>query len=226
MKVQSPQKPPVSEQTLARLPGYLLILRRLLQEGNREASAAQVARELLVSPVLVRKDLAAVSRVGGKPKTGFDLAQLIGDIEHYLGADTRREVILVGAGSLGCALMSFSGFRDLGFRIVAAFDSDPALTGLTLWDVPILSMEQLPAFCRGLEIRLAILTVPARAAPSAAGLLIASGIRAIWNFAPVHLDKPADVLIKNENLAASLALLAGRLGHHIPAGRPEKEGKA
>jgi redox-sensing transcriptional repressor len=131
-------------------------------------------------------------------------------IEGYLGYNNRKDALLVGAGQLGRALLLYKGFEDHGMRIVVAFDTDNSIVGTTIGGKQILPVEKLPSLRKRLGIYIGIITVPGAAAQEVCETMVKSGISAIWNFAPVHLKVPAGVLVQNENLAASLALLSRR----------------
>ena len=116
---------------------------------------------------------------------------------------------------LGRALLGYSGFAEYGLNIVAAFDANDALMGTTKSGKPVMDLSRLPEICRRYKIQIGIITVPAEQAQSVCDLLIANGIRAIWNFAPTHLTVPDNILVQNENMAASLALLCKHLNEHM-----------
>ncbi len=201
---------PISQQTLQRLPVYLGYLKSLMPDLPVNISAGSIAQALGYGEVQVRKDLAAVS-TGGRPKLGFVTADLMADIKRYLGCDNIDSAILVGAGKLGKALLSYKGFMEYGLDIVAAFDADPKVAGKSVNGKPILPPDRLHDFCSIGSIRIGIIAVPADRAQRVCDQLIAAGILAVWNFAPVHLKVSEPVLVQNENLAASLAILSKHL---------------
>ncbi len=196
----------LSKAVLKRLPGYLAYLKSLPEDGNVYISATSIATALNMGEVQVRKDLAVVSKAG-KPKVGFPRAELMENISRYLCYDNTTDAVLVGAGKLGQALLGYSGFEAYGLNILAAFDTAPVSGG----EKPILPMEKLEAYCREHNVHMGIITVPADYAQQVCDLLISCGIKAIWNFAPVHLDVPANTLVQNENMATSLAVLSMHL---------------
>ena len=193
----------ISKSVLKRLPAYLAYLKRLPADDEAYISATALASALDMGEVQVRKDLAMVSD-GGRPKVGYHRQSLIADMEEFLGYNNANNAVLVGAGKLGRALLGYGGFAEYGLNIVAAFDSDP-----------ILAMEQLPGVCRDKQILIGIITVPAAQAQSVCDQLIAHGIKAIWSFAPVHLDVPEGILVQYENMATSLAVLSKHLSTQI-----------
>ena len=199
----------VSKSVLKRLPVYLSYLRSLPENGTPYISATALANALGMGEVQVRKDLALVSD-GGRPKIGYFRESLIEDISQFLGYDNTTDAILVGAGKLGQALLGYGGFEAYGLNILAAFDVNPPLTE-TQDRKPILQMEELEAFCRTNQILMGIITVPAQYAQQVCNQMIACGIKAIWNFAPIHLDVPDNILVQHENMATSLAVLSMHL---------------
>ena len=205
----------ISRQALQRMPYYLQTLRAARDAGAEIISAPTVAAQLGLNEVQVRKDFASVSNTAGKPKTGFQTNELIAAIESCLGYDNSNDAVLVGAGSLGRALLSYRGFEEYGLSIVAAFDVDPNLTGGEISGKQVLPMDKLAGICRNMNIHIGIITVPASQAQSVCDSLVESGVLAIWNFAPVHLNTPEGILVQNENMAASLAVLSKHLSEQI-----------
>lgn len=208
----------ISKQSLQRLPYYLRYLHALRKNGTKNVSAPAIAAALRLHEVQVRKDLELVSTTGGKPRTGFTVDELIVDIERFLGYDNVDQAILVGAGKLGQALVAYRGFDDYGLQIIAAFDNDEAIVGRDIGDKPIFPISKMAGLCPRLGVRIGILTVPADHAQQVCDEMIAAGILAIWNFTPVHLQVPENILVQNENMAASLALLRKHLSQKIASG--------
>ena len=207
------EKKEISKSVLKRLPIYLSYLKSLPQGSAEYISATTLANALGMGEVLVRKDLAMVSD-GGRPKIGYHRESLMEDISQFLGYDNTTDAILVGAGKLGQALLGYGGFEEYGLNIVAGFDLAPK-ADKTEEGKPILPMEQLESFCYANKILMAIITVPADQAQQVCDKLIACGIKAVWTFAPVHLDVPEHILVQNENMATSLALLSMHLQAQI-----------
>ena len=208
------EKRSVSTQTLQRLPLYLNYLRSLPKGKSENISATAIADALRLGDVQVRKDLALVSS-GGRPKVGYVTRELTSDIETFLGYHDVETAVLVGAGDLGHSLLSYDGFSGYGLEIAAAFDRDPALVGTTIAGKRVLSMEKLVDLCCRMQIHMGIIAVPGGEAQAVCDTLVSSGVLAIWNFSPVRLDVPEDVLVRNEDLAGSLAVLAKRLAERI-----------
>ena len=206
----------VSLQTLRRLPVYLHYL-RTVQDQCVNISATAIADKLGLNDVQVRKDLAMVSD-GGRPKIGYLRESLIEDISQFLGYDNTTDAILVGAGKLGQALLGYGGFEAYGLNILAAFDAKP-FASKTHEGKPVYAIEQLESFCRTHKVLMGIITVPGPQAQQVCDQLISCGIKAIWNFAPTHLEVPSNILVQHENMATSLAVLS----MHLQAQMKEKK---
>ena len=203
----------ISKAVLKRLPGYLAYLKNIPDSASPYISATALAAALNMGEVQVRKDLAAVSN-GGRPKIGYLRESLIEDISQFLGYDNTTDAILVGAGKLGQALLGYSGFEAYGLNILGAFDADPPVKK-NQGGRPVYPMERLESFCDAHMVLMGIITVPAQCAQQVCDRLIQCGIKAIWNFAPVHLDVPDNILVQNENMATSLAVLSMHLQAQI-----------
>ena len=197
----------IPKATLGRLPQYLAYLRSL-PEMRHTISATAIAKALALGDVQVRKDLAAVSGAG-KPKIGYETDQLITDIESHLGCERLTNAVLVGAGKLGRALLDYDGFEDFGVKIIAGFDCNE--TTLKKGAKEILPIRDISACCRKHDVKIGIITVGGGSAQDVCDKLVESGVEAIWNFAPVALKVPNGILLKQENLALSLAYLNNQI---------------
>ena len=212
-------KKQISKSVLRRLPTYLSYLKSIQNAESPYISATALANALGMGEVQVRKDLAMVSD-GGRPKIGYPRDLLIEDIEQFLGYDNTTDAIIVGAGKLGQALMCYKGFDEYGLNILAGFDKSPDVD-FTDNGKPIFAMDQLESFCRTHKILMAIITTPETSAQQVCDELIQCGIKAIWSFAPGHLEVPEGVMVHNENMATSLAILSV----HLQAQMREKKEK-
>ena len=197
----------IPKATLGRLPQYLEYLRSL-PENRRTISATAIAKALSLGEVQVRKDLAAVCSAG-KPKIGYETDKLITDIESHLGYERLTNAVLIGAGKLGRALLDYDGFEDFGVKIIAGFDCNE--TALKKGAKDILPIRYIGDYCREHGVKLGIITVGQGSAQEVCDKLVESGIVAIWNFAPVTLRVPKGILLKQENLALSLAYLNNQI---------------
>ena len=200
-----------SKSTLKRLPFYLDLLKQKRELGIKNISSAQVAKELGLHDVQVRKDLATASKLGGKPKIGYEIEELIHDIEEYLGCHNINKAVLVGVGSLGKALLGYKGFKDYGLEIIGAFDTYSGIIGNEIKGILVHSMDRLKSFIEENNVHIGIITVPAQYAEEVCDALVNGGVQAIWNFAPTILKEREGVIIQTENMASSLAVLSRHL---------------
>ncbi len=201
----------ISNATIARMPLYLRFLQEENSKGEKYISSTVLAQNISVSSVLVRKDLELVSSQPGRPRLGFAISRLIVDIEKFLGYDNLSDAVVVGAGGLGRAFLGYEGFKSNGLNVLAAFDVDEKIVGRSVSGKRILHLRDLGAFIRERNVKIGIITVPKQAAQEVLNLLVDAGVKAVWNFAPAPLRAPQDIVLKTEDLAASLAMLAGQL---------------
>ena len=201
----------ISKATLARMPLYLHFLQEENSKGAKSISSSVIAQNISVSSVLVRKDLAIVSSQQGRPRLGFAVGRLIVDIEKFLGYNNITDAVLVGAGGLGRAFLGYEGFKSNGLNVVAGFDVNEKLIGTEVAGKRIYALDELGEFVKKHDIRIGIITVPKHAAQEVLNRLVGAGVKAVWNFAPAPLRAPKDIVLKTEDLAASLAMLAGQL---------------
>lgn len=213
----------VSKPTLRRLPIYLNYLRTQAAAGTKTISATAVAAALGLNEVQVRKDLSAASKSGGRPKTGYSIARLMADLEEFLGYHSTKEAILVGVGQLGGALLSFRGFEACGMRIAAAFDNDPNKIGTEISGIRIYNVNDLPNICKLIHVHIGIITTGPEHAQQVCNIMMEGGIRAIWNFSTAHLDTPDQMIVHNENLAVSLAMISHDLEQQIQQEQGKEE---
>ena len=203
------QKASVPKATLGRLPQYLQYLRELSPEKTPTISATSIAKNLSLGEVQVRKDLNAVSGAG-RPKVGYETAELIRHLEQVLGSSECASAVLVGAGKLGRALLEYDSFEAFGVKIAAAFDCNEQSIRLSN-QKEILPMNCFEEYCKTHHTQIGIITTGPGSAQEVCDRMVSSGIAAIWNFAPCKLELPKNIRLKQENLALSLAYLNNQL---------------
>ena len=196
--------------TVRRLPRYHALLESMLADGRSVVSCSHIARELSLSPIQVRKDMAAVGVVG-RPRLGFPLAPLVAGIARVLNWDDVRSAVLIGVGHLGRALAGCDAWRAHGLELLAAFDIDPDLIGHRVEGLEVFALDRLADLVPRLGARIAVLCVPEAVAQETAAAAVAAGILALWNFTPVTLHVSDRVVVEDVRLFASLALLTNRL---------------
>jgi redox-sensing transcriptional repressor len=198
----------LTRETMRRLPVYHQALMRQKRRGAACISVASLAEELDLDEAQVRRDLAqALCR---DAKGILDVDALLRAIGQVLGYTNLKDAVLVGVGDMGRALLSNRYFNTYGVNIAAAFDIVAPLEGEVLGK-PVFPLDELTRIAKRLSILIGIIAVPEDAAQAVCDLMVQAGVRAIWNFAPVQLKTPRTVLVQNENLAASLGLLARNL---------------
>jgi len=205
----------IPEPTLRRLPVYHSLLKRMAEQNQVQVSATQIAEELNLIPIQIRKDLAFTGIVG-KPKIGYEVPELLSKIEDVLGWHNTTDAILAGVGNMGSALLGYSGFEACGLRIVTAFDTDPRKINSIICGHKVLNLDRMQNLVRRMNIHIGILTVPDTVAQTVAEMMVDAGIKAIWNFAPHKLQVPKHIIVQHENLAASLAVLSKQLSQAKP----------
>ncbi|MBN2627845.1 MAG: redox-sensing transcriptional repressor Rex [Spirochaetales bacterium] len=192
------------------MPNYLRITRDFLEEGRDWISTTDFSEILDLKPIQVRKDLA-FSGLAGKPRLGFEVPLLIKAITDLLGWNNSTDAILVGAGALGSAILGFRGFAEHGLNIVAAFDANPALVGTEIHGKTVFALDKLANLVSRMGITMGIITVPESVGQETAERLVDAGIKGIWNFSPVKLRVPDDVIVQREDLSSGLAVLSVKL---------------
>lgn len=197
----------IAKSVLNRLPLYLeyLIDLKEIEGYTGYVSATKIATDLELGEVQVRKDLAFVCK-SGKPKLGYNLDALTERIKEYLGCNEPKKAIIVGLGKLGSALFGYEGFEKYGIYIVEGFD----LENKEYEHIPIkkFNKENLKEFLKNESIDIGIICVPKNVAQEVCDILVEMNISAIWNFAPIRLKVPKNVLVQNENLAYSLSVIS------------------
>ena len=197
----------IPRKAVYRLSVYLRCLQRLRTNGIRTVSSEALASAAGVKSTQLRKDLTYFGQFGTRG-LGYDVDQLAQMISDVLGTNSLQPVVLVGVGNMGSALLSYRGFEQEGFEIVAAFDADSDAKKNKKSSKLIYPMEKLPEYVREMHVRMAILTVPTTAAQEVANTLVNAGISGILNFAPIVLQVPEEVVVNNVNLAIELENLS------------------
>ncbi len=186
-----------------RLPIYARTLSYLLAEGARSVSSQELGERINVTAAQIRKDLSWFGEFG-KQGIGYDVEKLLGHINRILGLSQDWPVVLVGLGYLGQAIARYEGFREKGLHIVAIFDADPAKIGSVLNGLAVRSDAEMPEVVRQTGAKLAIVAVPANRAQEVVDRLVAAGVRAILNYAPIIVQVPQGVWVRHIDPVALL----------------------
>ena len=201
----------IPEATIIRLSVYSRHLTDVDRKGIITTSSGDIADGVGVSPAQVRKDLAYFGEFGTRG-VGYNVKDLRQHILRILGLGVDWNVSLVGAGNLGLALCSYKGFRERGFIITSIFDSDPNKVGTMIGNVKVLPIEQLEEVAKLNQTQIGIIAVPSAFAQDIADKLISAGVEAILNFAPVVLNVPPQIELRNVDLAVNLEVLTFNVG--------------
>lgn len=181
--------PDIPDIVIGRLPVYLRALTHMSQEGKRTTSSSELGRKLGISSAQIRKDLSHFGEFG-KQGTGYHIQHLITELRRILKLDRIWPVAVIGAGFLGHALASYNGFQERGFKITWVFDNNPDSIGKVINNIQIQSMRELEPTIKRENAKIALLAVPAIHAQTVADRLVAAGIQAILNYAPINLEVP------------------------------------
>lgn len=201
----------IPEATIIRLSVYSRYLTEVDRKGIVTISSGDVAEGVGVSPAQVRKDLAYFGEFGTRG-VGYNVKDLHHHILKILGLAQDWSVTLVGLGNLGLALTSYKGFRERGFIITSIFDNDPKKIGTTVNGVEVMPAEKLEEIVAANKTQIGIISVPSAVAQDIADKLVASGVKAILNFAPGVLNVPPEVELRNVDLAVNLEVLTFNVG--------------
>jgi len=207
----------IPSRTIRRLSLYLRQLETFHAGDRRTVSSKELGQALNISDAQVRKDFAYFGQFG-HPGIGYRVPELIHRVRRILGTDRVSNVLLVGVGNLGRALLAFRGFKKRGFEIVAAFDNDPTKLGApvnALQTLQIRPMSELAVTVRTHSVRVGILSVNGSAAQAVADAMVESGLRAILNFAPVHIQVSPGISVASVDLAVQLEQLSYQINGPI-----------
>jgi redox-sensing transcriptional repressor len=193
----------IADSTVRRLSLYLRFLEESAQRGVVTISSDELARRGGTTSAQVRKDLSFFGSFG-KRGLGYSVPELTESLREILGLRRDWQVIIVGAGKIGTALAQYRGFRQRGFHVTAVYDRDPRKIGTT-WDaLTVRDMEHIEHDIAKERPDIVVLTTPGDEAQKVVDRLVKAGIRALLNFAPVQLQVPPDVTLKNVNMAMEL----------------------
>ncbi len=198
--------------SLRRLPGYLSYFKALKIDGVEHVSSSQIAAIFKMDSTLVTKDLAYTG-IKGRTKVGYDVDKLVNTIINFLDFNTRENAFLFGVGNLGRALLNYDGLKQYGLEIVAGFDVDPKVINTEIKGVKVYPLNDFRDLSLKIPARVAIITTPDDNAQQVADLVVAWGIRAIWNFTPQSVKAPENIIVENTSVYADLAVILNKLNH-------------
>ncbi|MBQ7388780.1 MAG: redox-sensing transcriptional repressor Rex [Paludibacteraceae bacterium] len=200
----------VPEPTLRRLPWYLAYAKLCQAKGDIYLTSTQIAREIAVDASLVAKDFSYVN-ISGKTRVGYEIKALVATLEDFLGFSRSHKAFLFGVGSLGSSLLHDDGLEQYGLDVVAGFDVKYELAGMQIGRKPIHHISHFEELQKKTGVVIGVLTVPVDKAQEVADLMVAGGIKAIWNFTPFRIKVPKNIVVQNTSMYAHLAVMFNRL---------------
>lgn len=203
----------ISRAVISRLPRYYRYLGDLLEAGVERISSNDLSKKMQVTASQIRQDLNNFGGFG-QQGYGYNVKYLYTEIGKILGLDKDHNFIIIGAGNLGQALANYASFERNGFILKSLFDVNPCLEGVTIRGIPVRMLDELEGYLQENDIEIAALTLPKSKAEEVADVLVANGIKAIWNFAHTDLTLPKDVIVESVHLADSLMKLSYNISQH------------
>ncbi len=197
----------ISSAVIGRLPRYYRYLGDLKEAGVVRISSQELSKKMNVTASQIRQDFNNFGGFG-QQGYGYNVELLYNEIGKILGLDKNFSMIIIGAGNLGQAIANYKDFERRGFNVVGIFDVNPKLEGISIRDIPIRNVDELEDFIKNNNVQIAALTIPKVQAPAIARELVDFGIKAIWNFAPIDLNLPEEIIVENVHLAESLMQLS------------------
>ena len=202
----------ISRAVISRLPRYYRYLGDLLEAGVERISSNDLSKKMQVTASQIRQDLNNFGGFG-QQGYGYNVKYLYTEIGKILGLDKDHNFIIIGA-DLGQALANYASFERNGFILKSLFDVNPRLEGVTIRGIPVRMLDELEGYLQENDIEIAALTLPKSKAEEVADVLVANGIKAIWNFAHTDLTLPKDVIVESVHLADSLMKLSYNISQH------------
>ena len=200
----------ISIAVIRRLPRYFRYLSDLLREGIERVSSNELSGRMGITASQIRQDLNNFGGFG-QQGYGYNVKTLNAEIGRILGVDNNNKAVIIGAGNIGHALANYPNFADRGYEIIGIFDVSADLIGAKVNNLEILDLEKMDEFVSLNKVDVAILTVPYQFTRAVAEKMVLLGINAIWNFSPMDLKLPGDVVIENVHLSDSLMVLGFKL---------------
>ncbi len=203
----------ISTAVIQRLPRYYRYLGDLLESDITRISSKELSKKMNITASQIRQDLNNFGGFG-QQGYGYNVEYLYSEIKKILGLDKQYNMIVIGGGNLGQALVNYTNFEKRGFVIQGIFDVNPKLIGMTIRDIKVHDMDALEVYLKNNPVDVAILTLPRSQAAAVAQNLAEWGIKGIWNFSHVDLHVPDEVLVENVHLTDSLMTLLYKINEY------------
>lgn len=203
----------ISQAVIGRLPRYFRYLGELKDEGIERVSSQELSDIMQVTASQIRQDLNNFGGFG-QQGYGYNVGHLYEEIGKILGLDKEHNLVIIGAGHLGQALVNYMNFERRGFIFRGIFDNNPDIHGQQIRGITVRPMEEMERFVKENDIDIAVLTIPKNSAVEVAEQLVNYGIKGIWNFAHVDLHVPKGIQVENVHLSDSLMKLSYNISSH------------
>lgn len=201
------RKKNISMAVIRRLPKYHRYLRELLKNDVDRISSKELGEKIGFTASQIRQDLNCFGDFG-QQGYGYNVKELLNEINGILGLSKEYNMIIVGAGNIGQAIANYTRFERLSFNLVGIFDINPKLIGLKIRDVEVIDIDKLADFLKTTKIEIGVICVSKNSAQKVSDTMIANGVKGIWNFAPVDLNVPEEIIVENVHLSESLLTLS------------------
>lgn len=192
---------------IKRLPKYHRYLRELLKNDVDRISSKELGEKIGFTASQIRQDLNCFGDFG-QQGYGYNVKELLNEISGILGLTKEYKMIIIGAGNIGQAIANYTRFEKLAFNLVGIFDVNPKLIGLRIRDVEVSDIDELVGFLRATPVDIGVICVSKNNAQTVADMLVTNGVKGIWNFAPVDLEAPEEIIVENVHLSESLLTLS------------------
>ncbi|MGH4126258.1 MAG: redox-sensing transcriptional repressor Rex [Clostridium sp.] len=201
------RKKNISMAVIKRLPKYHRYLRELLKNDVDRISSKELGEKIGFTASQIRQDLNCFGDFG-QQGYGYNVKELLNEISGILGLSKEYKMIIVGAGNIGQAIANYTNFEKLAFNLAGIFDINPKLIGLKIRDVEVIDIDELVGFLKATPIDIGVICVSKNNAQTVADMMVTNGVKGIWNFAPVDLEVPEEIIVENVHLSESLLTLS------------------
>jgi len=201
------RKKNISMAVIRRLPKYHRYLRELLKNDVDRISSKELGEKIGFTASQIRQDLNCFGDFG-QQGYGYNVKELLNEISSILGLSKEYKMIIIGAGNIGQAIANYTNFEKLAFSLEGIFDINPKLIGLKIRDVEVIDIDELVEFLKATPIDIGVICVSKNNAQIVADKMVSNGVKGIWNFAPVDLEVPEDIIVENVHLSESLLTLS------------------
>jgi redox-sensing transcriptional repressor len=201
------RKKNISMAVIRRLPKYHRYLRELLKNDVDRISSKELGERIGFTASQIRQDLNCFGDFG-QQGYGYNVKELLNEISGILGLSREYKMVIIGAGNIGQAIANYTNFEKLAFSLEAIFDINPKLIGLKIRDVEVRDIDELAGFLENTPIDIGVICVSRNSAQMVSDMMVENGVKGIWNFAPVDLEVPKEMIVENVHLSESLLTLS------------------